>query len=250
MFADLKNKRVLITGGGRGIGRAVAHRMAHFGCHVGITFHTGETSADATVAELQSMGVKARGFRADAALRDEVNESVRGFVEYFGGIDTLVTCAGVNRDRVVWKMSPEDWARVIDVDLNGVFHYIQAVAPLLKESRAGKIVAISSINAARGKFGQANYAAAKAGVEALVKTVARELGAYGVNVNAVAPGLTDTAMTQAMSADHREQALRDIVLGRIATPEDIADPVVFLASDAARHITGQVLRVDGGQLMS
>jgi len=165
----------------------------------------------------------------------------------FGTVDILVNNAGLNRDGVIWKMEESAWDEVIAADLKGAFNYIRMVAPIFREKKGGKIITISSINGLRGKFGQTNYSAAKAGVIGLCKAVAKELGRYGVNVNVVCPGLIATEMISSMPEEFLQKAKEEIVLGRIGEPEDVAELVAFLASDRARHITGEVIKVDGGQ---
>jgi 3-oxoacyl-[acyl-carrier protein] reductase len=162
-------------------------------------------------------------------------------------VDILVNNAGVNRDAVIGKMSEEQWDEALAINLKGYFNYIRAVAPLFKEQGSGKIVNITSINGLRGKFGQANYAAAKAGIVGLTKTVARELAKFNVNCNAVAPGLIETEMMKSAPEDVKQKALSEIVLGRLGAPEEVAWVVTFLCSEKARHVTGEVIKVDGGQ---
>jgi 3-oxoacyl-[acyl-carrier protein] reductase len=172
---------------------------------------------------------------------------VETVIKEFSGLDILVCNAGINRDAVSWKMTEEQWDEVIDTNLKGYFNYIRHAAGLFKSQNSGKIVCVTSINGLRGKFGQANYSASKAGIIGLVKSLARELGRSNVNVNAVAPGLIETEMMKQAPADVKEKALSEIVLGRLGTPEDVAHLVTFLCSDLARHITGEVIKVDGGQ---
>ncbi|MEK6575706.1 MAG: SDR family oxidoreductase, partial [Chloroflexota bacterium] len=167
--------------------------------------------------------------------------------EKFGRLDILVNNAGANRDGVVWKMTEAQWDEVLDTNLKGYFNYIRAVAPIFKEQASGKIINISSINGLRGKFGQSNYSAAKAGIIGLTKSVARELCKFNVHVNAVAPGLIETDMMKDAPQDVKDKALAEIVLGRLGAPEEVAHVVTFLCSDMARHITGEVIKVDGGQ---
>jgi 3-oxoacyl-[acyl-carrier protein] reductase len=179
---------------------------------------------------------------------------VQQVLDEFGRLDILINNAGMNWDGVVWKMTEEQWDRVIEVDLKGTFNYTRAATPFFREKGAGghtggKIVNITSINGLRGKFGQTNYSAAKAGVIGFTKACARDLGRYGVNVNAVAPGLIETEMVKAAPEKVREMALAEIVLGRLGLPEEVAYVVTFLCTDKARHITGQVIQVDGGQYM-
>jgi 3-oxoacyl-[acyl-carrier protein] reductase len=170
-------------------------------------------------------------------------------VKQFGGVDILVNNAGMNWDGVSWKMTEEQWDRVIEVNLKGYFNFTRHVAPLLKEQKSGKIINVTSINGLRGKFGQSNYSASKAGIIGYTKAIAKELGAFGVNVNAVAPGLIETAMLKESEARDKiiDLAMAEIVLKRVGTPEDVANVVLFLASDMSRHVTGEVIKVDGGQ---
>ena len=180
-----------------------------------------------------------------------VNADAQGMVDaalkQFGRVDILVNNAGINRDAVVWKMTEEQWDEVLATNLKGCFNHIRAVAGVFKQQGGGKIVNITSINGLRGKFGQANYTAAKAGIIGLTKTVARELAKFNVNCNAVAPGLIETDMVKQAPDEVRRKALEEIALGRIGTPEEVAAVVTFLCTDRARHVTGEVIKVDGGQ---
>ncbi len=161
--------------------------------------------------------------------------------------DVLVHCAGITRDAVLWKLPPADWDRVMRVNLDSAFHLLRMVVPTMREAGRGNVVLVASINGERGKFGQSNYAASKAGLIALAKTAAKELGAFGVRVNAIAPGWIDTAMTAELPQAAREAAIEESALGRLGRPDDVARAVLFLCSDLSSHVTGQVLRVDGGQ---
>jgi len=183
----------------------------------------------------------------DVADRGRAGEVVAEVREQLGGLHILVTSAGINRDSMIWKMTVEDWRAVLEVDLSGTFYYCQAVAPIFRGQGFGKIVTISSINGLRGKVGQVNYSAAKAGVIGLTKALAKELARSNVNVNAVSPGFIQTPMTAAMPRQAREAAIAEIPLGRPGRPEDVAALVTFLCSERARHITGEVIKVDGGQ---
>jgi acetoacetyl-CoA reductase/3-oxoacyl-[acyl-carrier protein] reductase len=184
----------------------------------------------------------------DLADPDATLHAVDAFAEEQERLDFVVHCAGITADSVVWKMPVEEWRRVLSVNLDSAFFLLQAAVPHLRKTGGGSVVLISSINGERGKFGQSNYAASKAGLNALARSTAKELGRFGVRVNAVAPGLVRTAMTESLPGEVLRTALDETALGRMAEPEDVAGSVLFLCSDLARHVTGQVLRVDGGQL--
>jgi 3-oxoacyl-[acyl-carrier protein] reductase len=195
------------------------------------------------------MGPKAIAVKCDIASFADANMVVDTAVEQFGGVDILVNNAGMNWDGVSWKMTEEQWDRVLEVNLKGYFNFTRHTAPVFKDQKYGKIINITSINGLRGKFGQTNYSASKAGIIGYTKALAKELGAFGVNVNAVAPGLVETAMLKESEARDKivDLAMAESALKRVGQPEDLANLVVFLASDKARHITGEVIKVDGGQ---
>ncbi len=247
--ALLAGKAALVTGGTLGIGRAIVEDLAANGAAVAFTYRRHKEEAEAIVAQINGAGGQAMAFQADVSSFDDAQRVVQEAREALGGLDILVNNAGMNWDGVVWKMTEEQWDRVIAVDLKGTFNYIRAAAPIFKEQGAGKIVNITSINGLRGKFGQANYTAAKGGVIALTKTVARELGRYNVNVNAIAPGLIETEMVRQAPEKVRQMALAEILLGRLGQPQEVAWVVTFLCSEKARHITGEVISVDGGQYL-
>jgi 3-oxoacyl-[acyl-carrier protein] reductase len=236
-----------VTGGSRGIGRGVAEALARDGCDVGIVYLGEPEEARPVVERIESHGRRAWARVGDVSRSAEANRAVAEFAAEMGGLEILVNNAGIFRDQVVWKMTDEEWQQVLDVDLTGVFNFARAAAPIMRAAKRGAIVNISSINGLRGKFGQSNYAAAKAGVIGLTKSLAKELARSGVTVNAVAPGLIDTPMLRTMPEAAVAQAAAEILLGRVGTVEDVAEAVVFLCSDRARFITGEVLRVDGGQ---
>ncbi|MEI6576261.1 MAG: SDR family NAD(P)-dependent oxidoreductase [Bacteroidota bacterium] len=244
---NLNNKNAIVTGGNIGIGAAIALKLAEWGANVALVARAHREEAEAVVKEIEAMGRKAIIIQADISDFTAAGETVKTVIETFGSLDILVNNAGINWDGVIWKMTEEQWDKVMNVNLKGYFNYIRAVSPVFRDQQFGKIINITSINGLRGKFGQANYAASKAGIIGLTKTVAKELGKYNINVNAVAPGLIETDMMKNADASVREAALEDIVLKRIGQPEDIANLVAFLASDLAKHITGEVIKVDGGQ---
>jgi 3-oxoacyl-[acyl-carrier protein] reductase len=247
--AVLRDKVAIVTGGSRGIGQSIALELACSGAHVAINYRRSADEAQEVVRQVHAMGRKGLAVQADVASSIDAHNMVARVVEELGGLDILVNNAGINRDSVIWKMTDEQWDEVIAIDLKGTFNYIRAVAPIFKEQGSGKIVNVTSINGLRGKFGQSNYTAAKGGVIALTKTVARELGRYNVNVNAIAPGLIETDMVKQAPEQVRQMALSEIVLGRLGTPEEVAWVITFLCSERARHITGQIISVDGGQYL-
>ena len=238
-----------MTGGSRGIGRAIAVDLAAHGATVAFTYAHDAAAGRAVADAIQQAGRDALALRADGQSNADVELALATTVERFGGLDILVNNAGITRDRMVWKMTDQEWAEVIDADLTACFRYIRAAVPLLRARGGGRIVSISSINAQRGKLGQSNYTASKAGIIGLSKTVAREVGQFGITVNVVTPGLIATDLVEAAPAEVRTRALGEIVLGRLGAPEDVAALVTFLASDRARHITGAVIPVDGGQYL-
>jgi len=228
----------LVTGGAGGIGAAIVDTLSRSGARV--------ISAD--LEHRHDEGP----WRVPVDVTDP--EAVRTLVERvtseFGGLDIVVHCAGVTRDAVLWKMTDEDWSSVLRVNLDAAFYVLRAATPHLRRSKRAAVVLIASINGERGKFGQSNYAASKAGLIGLAKSAARELGRDGARVNVVAPGFIATAMTEKLPESFQQQAVEETVLARPGRPEDVAGAVLFLCSDLARHVTGQVLRVDGGQLIA
>lgn len=238
-LVSLEGRTALVAGGSGGIGAATIALLARAGARVlsvdqaGLAVPDGAEGLTCDLADPRSCA----GLFEELAKRTE-------------GLDLVVHAAGITRDGVVWKMSDEDWTEVLDVNLGSAFRLVRGSVPFLRTRENGSIVLISSINGERGKFGQANYAASKAGMIGLARSAARELGRFGVRVNVVAPGLVKTAMTAGLGPVHIEKAIDETVLGRAAEPDDVARAVLFLCSDLARHVTGQVLRVDGGQLMA
>jgi 3-oxoacyl-[acyl-carrier protein] reductase len=247
MTLALEGKRAIVTGGSLGIGAAIARELARQGANVALNYRRHDTEAKQVVAEIEALGRKGLAVQADVASFADAQRMVAQVVDAFGGLDILVNNAGINRDGVIWKMSESQWDEVLNTNLKGYFNYIRAVVEIFRTQNSGKIINITSINGLRGKFGQTNYSAAKAGIIGLTKALARELGRSNVNVNAVAPGLIETDMMKDAPPKVIEAALAEIVLGRLGKPEEVATVVAFLCSEGARHITGHVIEVDGGQ---
>lgn len=245
-MSRLDGKRALVTGASRGIGRAIALRLAAEGASVAVNYHSGENEAASVVSEITASGGSAIAFQASVASAEEANRLVDATVEALGGIDILVNNAGITRDNLLMRLSEDDWDAVLDTNLKGAFFCTKAaIRPMLRQ-RSGRIVNMSSIVAITGNPGQANYAAAKAGLIGFTKTIAREVASRGITVNALAPGFIETQMVAAIPEDLRKQILERIPLGQFGTPDDVARSVVFLASDDGAYITGQVIGIDGG----
>jgi 3-oxoacyl-[acyl-carrier protein] reductase len=244
---ELEGKNAIVTGGSLGIGTGIALKLAEEGANVAINYRKHDEEARAVIENVEKMGRKGLVVQADVASFADAQNMVEKVVKEFGGLDLLVCNAGINWDGVIWKMTEEQWDRVLEVNLKGYFNYIRAAAPIFKEQGHGKIVNITSINGLRGKFGQTNYSASKGGIIALTKALAKELGRSSVNVNAVAPGMIETEMMAQIPEKFLQIARDETVFGRIGTPEDVANCVTFLCSEKSRHITGEVIKVDGGQ---
>jgi len=245
----LEGRNAIVSGGSQGIGTATSLELAREGANVCVLYRRHEEEARKVAEEIEKMGRKALYISCDISSFKDAERVVNKTLEEFGRIDILVNNAGMNWDGVCWKMTEEQWDKVIEVNLKGYFNFVRHVAPLFKEQKYGKIINVTSINGLRGKFGQTNYSAAKAGIIGFTKALAKELGPFGVNVVAVAPGLIETAMLSESEARDKiiEMALNEMALKRIGKPEDVAHVIAFLASDKARHITGEVIKVDGGQ---
>jgi 3-oxoacyl-[acyl-carrier protein] reductase len=249
MHTLLQNKIALVTGGTRGIGKAIVAALADAGADVVFTYHSSKESADAIVAELRSAGRRAASYQSDAADFNQANDIVQKVIQEFGRIDILVNNAGITKDGLLMRMSEQDWDAVIDTNLKSVFSFTKAVCRQMMSQQAGKIINISSVVGIIGNAGQANYVASKAGVIGLTKTIARELASRNIQANVVAPGFVETDMTEKLNEKQKEAILGLIPLKRIAKPEEIAGVVRFLASSDADYITGQVFCVDGGMVM-
>lgn len=246
---NLKDKIALVTGGSRGIGREIALKLSKEGSHIAFFYTSNEEKAREVVKELESNGVKAMALKVDVSVESEVVEAVKLVEKDFGTIDILVNNAGITRDNLLIRMSEKDWEDVLDINLKGAFLTTKAVVRKMMKKRYGKIINISSIVGVKGNIGQSNYSASKAGIIGFTKSMAQELAARGIRVNAIAPGFIETDMTDVLSSDVKEEMLKNIPLGALGKPEDIANLVVFLASSKADYITGQVINIDGGMVM-
>jgi 3-oxoacyl-[acyl-carrier protein] reductase len=240
---DLSNRVAIVTGSARGIGRAIALKLAEVGATVVVS---DIADAGPVAEEIKAMKRQSLAVPANVSLASDVNALVDTVISKYGRIDILVNNAGIARDQLLLRMSDEDWDAVLNVNLKSVFLCTRAVLRQMMKQRWGRIISISSIVGIVGNPGQANYAAAKAGIIGFTKTLAREAGSRGITVNALAPGFIDTTMTQQLGEEVRQELMRRIPLGSLGSPDDVAEAVAFLASEKARYITGQVLGVDGG----
>lgn len=243
---DLNGKVAVVTGSSRGIGRAVAVALAARGAAVVVNYAGNATAAGETADAVRACGTEALVIGADVADQEQVNAMMKKALEKFGRIDILVNNAGINRDNLLPRMREEDWDAVINVNLKGAYNCARAVMRPMLKARWGRIINISSVVGLAGNPGQANYAAAKAGLVGLTKSLARELGSRNITVNAVAPGYIATDMTAGLTEENKAGMLDRIALGRLGEPEEVASVVAFLAGDGAGYITGQVIVVDGG----
>ena len=246
---DFTGKTAVVTGGSRGIGRAVCEELARGGANVVLCFAGNESAARETVADCEALGAKALAVQCNVADEAQAKALMDAAVQAFGRIDILVNNAGITRDGLLMMMKEADFDAVIDTNLKGAFLCMKAVSRIMMKQRYGRIVNLSSVVGLRGNGGQVNYAASKAGVIGMTKSLAKELASRGVTVNAVAPGFIETDMTAAMPEAAKTATLAAIPMGRLGAPEDVAKAVAFLASDEAAYVTGQVLAVDGGMAM-
>ena len=245
----LEGKVALITGAARGIGREIALKFAQEGCDIVFTDIALNEAAIATRDEIAKMGVQVRAIASDASSFEAAHEVVEQVVKEFGHLDILVNNAGITRDTLLMRMTEEQWDLVMNVNLKSAFNFTHAVTPQMMRQRSGSIISLSSVVGLNGNAGQANYAASKAGLIALAKSIGQEMGPKGIRANAIAPGFIDTAMTQALSEEVRKEWCQKIPLRRGGTVDDIANCAVFLASDMSSYISGQVIQVDGGMNM-
>lgn len=243
---NFSEKTAVVTGGSRGLGRAICLELARGGANVVLCYAGNEAAANETVAACESLGAKAVSVRCDVSKEDEVKALMDAALKTFGRIEILVNNAGITRDGLLMMMKPEDFDAVIAANLRGAFLCMKAVARQMVKQRYGRIVNLSSVVGLRGNAGQVNYAASKAGVIGMTKSLAKELAGRNITVNAVAPGFIDTDMTAVLSEQAKEAMLSTIPMAKLGQPEDVAHAVAFFASDEAAYITGQVLCVDGG----
>ncbi len=245
---DLQGQRALVTGASRGIGKAVALMLGARGATV-VGTATGAAGAHSITDYLREAGVQGRGVQLDVRIETNVESVVTGFEKEYGAVSVLVNNAGITRDNLAMRMKEDEWDAVIDTNLKSVFRLSKAVLRGMLKARAGRIINITSVVGSSGNAGQINYAAAKAGIAGMTRSLAREIGSRGVTVNCVAPGFIDTDMTRVLSDEQRAALLQQIPLGRLGNPEDVAAVVAFLASPQAAYITGATLHVNGGMYM-
>jgi len=243
----LNGKVALITGASRGIGRAIALKLASLGAEVAVIYAGNEEKAEEVCIQARAMGVRAAAFRCDVASFEEVKQTVDAVKHAFGTVDILVNNAGVTRDGLILSMKEEAYDLVLDVNLKGAFHLIRHCSPIFVRKRGGKIINIASVSGLMGNAGQSNYSASKAGLIGLTKSVARELSSRNVCCNAIAPGFIQTGMTEAITGENA--LLGSVPLGRMGMPEEVAELAAFLAQDGSNYITGEVIRIDGGLAM-
>jgi 3-oxoacyl-[acyl-carrier protein] reductase len=246
---NLQGKTALVTGASRGIGKGIAHTLAQAGANIAFTFVSSVEKAKAFEAELQSLGIKAKGYQSNAAEFAEADKLVEDIIKDFGSLDVLVNNAGITRDTLLMRMSEQQWDEVMDTNLKSAFAMTKAAMKPMMKAKAGSIINITSVVGITGNAGQANYAASKAGMIGLTKSVAKELGSRNIRCNAIAPGFIETEMTDALSEEVKAEWIKGIPLKRGGRPEDVANCVLFLASDASSYISGQTINVCGGMVM-
>jgi len=245
----LKGKCAIVTGASRGIGKAVALKLASLGANIVINYRSNEKEALEVESQIKELGVETLCVKGDISKSDEVEKLIASAKEKFGSIDIMVNNAGITKDTLILRMKEEDFDSVIDVNLKGVFNCLKAITPIMIKQKHGKIINLSSVVGISGNAGQVNYSASKAGVIGMTKSLAKELGSRGINVNAVAPGYIETDMTESLGEKYKEEMKNSIPLKRLGTANDVAEVVAFLASESSNYVTGQVIQVDGGMLM-
>ncbi|MEP6775131.1 MAG: 3-oxoacyl-[acyl-carrier-protein] reductase [Chloroflexota bacterium] len=245
----MSGKTALVTGAGRGIGRATAIKLGAAGAKVAINYNASEAQAQEVVAAIKAAGGEAQAVKADVSKADEVDVMVNGLVKEWGKVDILVNNAGITRDNLMMRMSQDEWDAVMDTNLRSAYFCTKAVLRSMLRNRWGRIISLSSVVGLTGNAGQANYAAAKAGLIGFTKSVAREVGGRNITANAIAPGFIETDITAGLPEELKASMLKSIPADRYGQPDDIANAVVFLASDLAAYVNGQVLSVDGGMVM-
>lgn len=242
----LHGKTALITGASRGIGRAIALLFAEHGCDIAFTYHSSDEAAQSLYLLLQEKGVRTLSIKSDAADYDAAHQVVQQVIEHFAQIDILVCNAGITRDTLLMRMTEQQWDEVIHSNLKSVFNYCHAVTPQMMRQRSGNIIALSSVVGINGNAGQVNYAASKAGIIGLIKSLSKELGSRNIRANAIAPGFIQTDMTLALPEAAREDMVKMIPIRRAGEAEEVAKVALFLASDLASYVSGQVISVNGG----
>ncbi|MBU9712483.1 3-oxoacyl-[acyl-carrier-protein] reductase [Evansella tamaricis] len=245
----MQGQNALITGGSRGIGRSICLALAKQGVNVAVNYSGSKDKAEAVAEECRNHGVKSMAIQANVADSDAVGTMVKTVIDEFGSLEILVNNAGITKDNLVMRMKEEDFDAVIDTNLKGVFNCSKAVTRPMMKQRYGRIINISSVVGVLGNAGQANYVASKAGVIGLTKSMARELANRNIHVNAIAPGFIETDMTEKLGEELTQEMLKQIPLGKLGSPEQIASVVTFLTSEASSYMTGQTLHVDGGMVM-
>lgn len=246
---DLSGKVALVTGAGRGIGRATALKLGAAGARVAVNYNASEGPAQEVVDQITSAGGEARAIKADVSKSDEIDTMVNALVKEWGRVDILVNNAGITRDNLMMRMSQDEWDAVMDTNLRSAYFCTRAVLRPMMRNRWGRVISLSSVVGLTGNTGQANYAAAKAGIIGFTKSIAKEVGSRGITANAIAPGFIETDITAVLPEELKQGMIKAIPAERPGQPEDVANAIVFLASDLASYITGQVLNVDGGMVM-
>ncbi|AOR23170.1 3-oxoacyl-[acyl-carrier-protein] reductase [Clostridium taeniosporum] len=245
----LKGKCAIITGAARGIGKAIALKLASLGANIVLNYRSSEEEAKIVASEIEDMGVEVLTVKGDISKSEDVENLINEAKNKFGIIDIIVNNAGITKDTLILRMKEKDFDDVIDVNLKGVFNCLKAITPVMVKQKHGKIINVSSVVGVVGNAGQVNYSASKAGVIGMTKSLAKELGTRGINVNAVAPGFIETDMTSVLNEKVKEEAKKNIPLRKFGTPEDVAGVVAFLASENSNYVTGQVINIDGGMVM-